>query len=473
MAIPLNLNTIFSVYNSLFPNSFKFITSCIRSLIVYDEPTNGLSTIAVNTNNDIIVIKSFWDEHIETTEELKQVLFHEILHHISGDIFLLTSFHSFSEEEKKKAHYAMNVAMDCRINSYIYNKRIIQSSSSFFKKYYKEDNPDFLIRLLKENSKFKDKEYYKNKKIIDIYYSFYHNSNFSLNNYLDLYNFILEYLMENNSKIDNSIFIGNHSETKEEESGDDKESNNKEISKYFQENNIDYNLDIPKDTLLKETQKAAGVDTLLKELKESSFYTTQKLDLSLLKKQAFNSVFKNFKDTFYKELSRTKSSPIIPTNISKQDLLYLSEGIDVLIWKTKKKTKKKQFTTFPIYLDVSGSVDTYLPELIQLIVNIGKEISSVFVFSTIVDSATIKDLNDRTFKTTGGTHFDCIINHALENNFKSIVVITDGYGYTTHKAKDVKPNIKEVITVLFGCSTKENFFSKNYEKTFDISELKI
>jgi len=125
----------------------------------------------------------------------------------------------------------------------------------------------------------------------------------------------------------------------------------------------------------------------------------------------------------------------------------------------------------PIYLDVSGSTYSYLPEIITLISNVSDKLDYIWGFSTQVVKHTIDDLVKRNIKSTGGTCFKCIIKHAIENNFKHIVVITDGDASNPFTGKI--SDIESVVTILFGYANKQNYFSKHYENTHLIEEVKI
>jgi hypothetical protein len=84
-----------------------------------------------------------------------------------------------------------------------------------------------------------------------------------------------------------------------------------------------------------------------------------------------------------------------------------------------------------VYLDVSGSVVEEVPRLARVLEPfLRRGLCSVYVFSTVVKEASVRDLVAGKFTTTGGTDIDCVLKHALSlprtRRPKTIIVITDG-----------------------------------------------
>ncbi len=82
-----------------------------------------------------------------------------------------------------------------------------------------------------------------------------------------------------------------------------------------------------------------------------------------------------------------------------------------------------------VYIDVSGSTSEAQPVLYGLVVHLGELVGQpVYLFSNTVAPVSLKELRDGKRKSTGGTDFDCIVNHAVRNRFRKVLVVTDGYG---------------------------------------------
>jgi hypothetical protein len=87
----------------------------------------------------------------------------------------------------------------------------------------------------------------------------------------------------------------------------------------------------------------------------------------------------------------------------------------------------KQNRGLAVYLDVSGSVDQYLPRILGVLKNLQDEIQSVFLFSNQVVEIGFKALQRGQLRSTGGTDFNCIAQSILERKFDKAVIVTDGY----------------------------------------------
>jgi hypothetical protein len=80
-----------------------------------------------------------------------------------------------------------------------------------------------------------------------------------------------------------------------------------------------------------------------------------------------------------------------------------------------------------VYLDVSGSMDGEMPEIVALFGLLRKAIQMPFwAFSDAVHPATIEDGRLVT-RTTGGTSMNCVLRHLAKARPPAAVVITDGY----------------------------------------------
>lgn len=82
-----------------------------------------------------------------------------------------------------------------------------------------------------------------------------------------------------------------------------------------------------------------------------------------------------------------------------------------------------------VYVDVSISFDSVEAWVFGLILALADEVGpTVYEFSNVVREVAISDLATGRRITTGGTDFDCVIEHALSHRYRQIVVITDGIG---------------------------------------------
>ena len=81
-----------------------------------------------------------------------------------------------------------------------------------------------------------------------------------------------------------------------------------------------------------------------------------------------------------------------------------------------------------VYVDVSGSMQGYPDYLIRALQSVQRRVKvRTFVFSTMVEEVMLEDIDRPTYSTTGGTSGLIVWRHIRENEFKSVVVLTDGY----------------------------------------------
>ena len=80
-----------------------------------------------------------------------------------------------------------------------------------------------------------------------------------------------------------------------------------------------------------------------------------------------------------------------------------------------------------VYLDVSGSMNAEMPQIIALLGRLSRYIRRPFwAFSDCVAPAVIKD-GKLVASTTGGTSMACVLEHVAETRPPSAIVVTDGY----------------------------------------------
>jgi hypothetical protein len=83
--------------------------------------------------------------------------------------------------------------------------------------------------------------------------------------------------------------------------------------------------------------------------------------------------------------------------------------------------------TTQVYLDVSGSMNAEMPELIALLQRLSRYIRRPFwAFSDEVASATIQN-GQLVTRTSGGTSMACVLQHVALTRPEAAIVVTDGY----------------------------------------------
>lgn len=510
--LKLNFYTIFKALSELFPDSAFIIFNAIKNIVVIKDEIPGFSTMGIDRKGNLYVHIDFWNTWMTNLSALKTVLMHELLHYVSGDIYTLKT--KEDSIDYKLENLADMIAMDSRINAFIHIT-ISQSRSEdsrkfipfytdnnsfkpyeFFHAFYNNDviNQDFLNKLLVPGSIFST-HIINEQNLRNHYLSFYSNKEFGSHKALS--RVILDILKKrknnNNSKI-NIVLLGSHGEDGEEIDLEDLDSETtvvikkesdltnkqkKEIrshNSYSEEHEEEkFNIKQSVRQALKGFAKTIGsndnASQLVTKFISESLNVTEKFDIGKFKKFAFDSIFSNVRNQAKKCKGTWQTSPVMPNILSTSDTIKEAFDYPTMFFKRKKNIYTMDKNLLPIYLDVSGSTNSYLPEIITLISNVSDQIDYIWGFSTHVIKHTIEDLVNRKIKTTGGTCFKCVIDHAIENNFQHIVVITDGDAHAPTNEK--VSSIQSVVTILFGYANKYNYFSKYYENTHLIEEVKI
>ena len=104
-----------------------------------------------------------------------------------------------------------------------------------------------------------------------------------------------------------------------------------------------------------------------------------------------------------------------------------------------------------LYLDVSGSVSAFLPQIVGVLGKLEGKVRSLYQFSNEVVEIGMEALQAGEVHTTYGTDFDCVAASILENRFDKAIVITDGYASLSSELRDeLALRRVRLLTVLFG-----------------------
>lgn len=377
-----------------------------------DTKNKQVTTLAICNKETIYVSEKFWVDEIKTEEDAEQVILHEVFHSVLGDTARL-------KEDSKHRTQLANIAADMRINHWISSFNVFRSS--FFERFYPNSG---LSKLLRPNSEFKPTERFRT-----LYDTVWNPSRYqALQSYDDIFD-TLERMLP---KVTYNIrFIGSHGE------GEDLKPLPKDIEEAI------------RDEIIQQLGEGSGAgfgDQIISQFIEA-LKTQQKISRKFLQKFAVDHNFNKLKSFF--PISRRRLSPI-PINPSKRDLFKAALGRPPIMWKARGTKSAEKHSGVAIYLDLSGSVYSYLPRIISLITNLNKEISSVFGFSNKVIEHTLNDLRLGKIDTTGGTDFNCIANHIIENKFTKCIMITDGEGSLNDEFfQKMTDQLKDCCMVLF------------------------
>ena len=179
--------------------------------------------------------------------------------------------------------------------------------------------------------------------------------------------------------------------------------------------------------------------------------TRQSLKRRMLERFTTEQKVDRFRKSF--QQPRVGVSPI-PIQPSKRDFVLLAAGIPPFHYQNRVHRSAEQERGLAIYLDVSGSVNQHLPEIIGLLQSLKRDLKTIFLFSNKVVEVPFKRLLKGHVETTFGTDFDCIAESIVEKMFDKAVIITDGYAGMNEANKETLQERKvNTLTVLFGGRT--------------------
>jgi len=141
----------------------------------------------------------------------------------------------------------------------------------------------------------------------------------------------------------------------------------------------------------------------------------------------------------------------IPIRPSKRDFVLLAAGMPPLHFHNHALRVTPQERGLAVYLDVSGSVNQHLPEIIGLLRSLRTELKTIYLFSNKVVEVPFRTLFAGRIETTYGTDFNCIAQHIFANRLDKAVILTDGYASMTEEnQQQLKACAFRALTVLFG-----------------------
>lgn len=206
---------------------------------------------------------------------------------------------------------------------------------------------------------------------------------------------------------------------------------------------------ISRDVLgkLPATCKGAGCWDHLNDLLVEVLKTKRTIRQSLLMGYTTRRKLEGFFDEGQR--MRRITSPF-PINPSRRDLVLLSAGVWPGFFRNRQPEIVQKPKGIAVFLDVSGSVNDYLPEIIGILSGLRDRIRTVHLFSNTVVEVPFAELCKGQVQTTYGTDFDCIAKTILEKEYERAVVITDGYGGLKEESSAALAKAdSRILTILF------------------------
>jgi len=400
----------------------SFVASFISE--VSEDPS--LETAGINVKGQLSYNPKFVDKYVTCKEDLFSLVFHELLHPMFGHFI-------YSNGDLE------NIAADAVINaviSEVYSEYSL--GGNLFQKLYSARS---LQGILRPDSGMHRSKYYR------VYEKLYNQGN--THDSITTGELIQTLkILTQSEKLSTILLIGSHG--KDEQGSEQRSGFPKDILAKIAE-------DI-KGSLADKGGRHAGFSLNLLDL----FMEALKTHLSIKKVLLQRFLTKRKIDRFieYHNVKRSGISPI-PLYPSKRDLVLLATGFYPGYFHNQVNRPKTEKKGLAIYLDVSGSVNDYLPKIIGILANLKNDINSLFLFSNKVIETRFEDLLKGRIRTTYGTDFNCIANSIIENRFNKAVIITDGEASMSDEISEKLRAIRPItLTILFGGMTECEDFSK-------------
>jgi len=415
----ITLETIRSITREAFGRD-----SFIASLITTVEPDPTHPTACINGKGELRYNPDFVKQYVTTQEDLFCLVTHELMHPLFGHFVHGTGF-------------LENLAGDMVINSVI--SQLLAGPSgqgSLFRKLYPSTGVEALLRPY---SNMRLSRYDK------LYDAFYFNLGSRRRDSLTTGEAVQALkILTPAQDVPCILFLGTHGTGKEQQ-------NSKASSIAGRGDDLARIAEDFKHAVDRCRDPHAGYGEGLYDM----FIEVLKTHLTLKKALLQRFLTHEKLDRFIGPAQRPRSSVSpIPIQPSKRDFVLLAAGIPPFHYHNHAYRAAVQKKGLAVYLDVSGSVNDYLPEIVGLLHSLRDELKTVFLFSNQVVEVPFKTLLAGKVQTTHGTDFDCIADSIIERGFSKAVILTDGYACLAEdKQAELKKRKLRTLTILFGGTT--------------------
>jgi len=143
----------------------------------------------------------------------------------------------------------------------------------------------------------------------------------------------------------------------------------------------------------------------------------------------------------------------VPFSITRRDVFALSAGETPVLWQRRVGIERP---CIDLYVDVSGSMGKYYGYIPFIYDALKHVMGRIFQFSTRIVEVDHKDLH---LYTTGGTSFDCVAKHMINERVKCAIIFSDGMSFISN------PNMKALkaqLEYLVYIKIKDNEY-RNWE----------
>lgn len=419
------MNITLDVVRHVLKESLGF-NSFTASFITRIEVDSKHPTAGITKDGLLVYNPQFVDRYVTCKEDLFSLIFHELLHPLFGHFI-----YGCGRLE--------NIAADAIINAFISCVYANESrTGNLFRSFYDDKG---LMGILRPYSGMQTSRYDK------IYGMLYRNSGsrseLSTGELIQTLRILVP-----KEQVTTVLLLGSHANHSGSQAADG-----------IPQETLSRIADDLQRSLKAKTGQGAGSYANLVKLVMEAVRTQLSIKRQLLQRFATHRKLDRFKQLCHKQRITTSPVPIHP---SKRDMVLLASGVFPGMYRNRMQHLYTQNKGLAIYLDVSGSVNAYLPKILGILQHLKQEITSIFVFSNHVVETSFHDVQKGKLQTSFGTDFDCIAESILQRGFDKAVIITDGFASMkeNHKQQLLKQGV-QTLTVLFSnqhsCETFARF----------------
>jgi hypothetical protein len=405
------------------------IDSYIASFITEIIETDEVDSVTIYGSGLLKYNPKFMDDYVETQQDLSAIILHELFH----------PMYHFPTTYDNHKELVVAIAKDAVINAdlvALYSYEI--GRGALFKKTYHDDY--MVTSLLRPECTCVHSTRFSN--LYSRLYDPYHpDGRMTTSDIITT----LEVLLPNSGEDDDGdvlsgiFLLGDHSSSKNSNKDTPLSKADPEIISKIASDLHDYINNRLLDGTYNRCEKLA-----IQLLKILNAHIS--LKQHILKEFLTKKVFGDFIGTDIAQKLRV--SPI-PLNPSKRDLILMASGYPSLNYHIVSSKPSNEKFGLVLYLDVSGSVWNELPKLINTFRSLNAQIKNIFVFSTEVVEISMARLFKGDIPTSGGTDFNCVAKHTLENEYDKVVFVTDGFGSMREETIKKLVNLKtKFLTIL-------------------------
>ncbi len=382
---------------------------------VTEDP--GHPTAGITRDGRLRYNPEFVAKHVSCKDDLFSLIFHELLHPMFGHFI-----HGCGEIE--------NIAADAIINAVITNLYSDQSAhGNLFRKTHGEKGMEGLLRPGSNMA---------NSRFCGVYEALYPMWGHSKDGITTGELITTLKILTETERVGHVLLLGTHGAPHDGNAG---------VSARLPEDVLVRIAEEIKRSVRESSFMQAGYSSTLLELLLEALNTHLSIRRVLLRKFATKRKVDKFKELF--QTRRMSVSPL-PLHPSKRDLVLLATGIYPFHFHNQLLEAGKRDQGLAIYLDVSGSVNQYLPRILRILRSLRKEITTVFQFSNKVVETSFETLLKGQVQTTYGTDFNCVARSILDKGFDKAILITDGCASLSSEHQEkLRRQRLTTLTVLF------------------------